>query len=410
MEPQSGQYNYFGVRVTVEQAPVNNITVNGFIYDEGSPNTNHPFTLVIYSGTTSAETATNFYQTGPANNASAEIRTLSSAYAGANVVFDLQANMLKFNSVYDVNAILDQLEIDYETYNTNYENQYPGYTAAQLDDMDEQNNFDQFKPFKDFENLFPGFYSKRAEVENIENTWLSNNFTGADPDDTDLTFDDALNTIFNGSNSFKAGNSVYQLTANGMYIDGILNEDVGTVALKTYDLKPEPLFTYEYSFFSPVAFRGGPSIDFTPVNIEEAMSTPCKSNKKSKKDTTFDNDTKRAKFKVSITSIAFRSGVGGKVVYYKRKNNGNWKNTRTDMAVTCGGTIYNGNCATSLQFSDRKPISGYKKRNRISTRRWTQSGFPSIPSNDIIWKTYSNYIGMGFDLSGLATGSLALTF
>lgn len=68
---------------------------------------------------------------------------------------------------------------------------------------------------------------KRAELESIENTWLSNNFNGTDPDDVDLTFDDAENTIFNSSYSFKIGTDVYQLTSTGMYKNGILQDEGG---------------------------------------------------------------------------------------------------------------------------------------------------------------------------------------
>jgi hypothetical protein len=403
---QSGQYNYYGVKVTINQPLERDITVNGYVYDDGSPNNNHPFSLTIPQGFLEAETVWNFYQTCPACGAAASLSAIAATYAGAAVVFDMQANMLKFNSTGDVSAVLNQLDVDYETYNTNYESQYPNLTAEQLDDMDEQNNFDQFKPFKDFELLFSGFYSKRAEIENIELSWINNSFTGADPDATDLTFDDALNTIFNGTNSFKIGNSVFQLTANGMYIDGVLNEDVGTIALKKYDFGNTPFYYDHFSLLSPAVNLGGPSYDFMSLNYED-KPTPCKSNKKNDTLVTFDNNTKRAKFKVSITSIAFRSGVGGKVVYYKRKNNGGWKNARTDMGVSCAGTIYNGNCASSFQFSDRNPTSGFKKRNRISTRRHTPA---AVPSNDTIWKTYSGQIGMSFEFSGLATGNLLLTY
>jgi len=403
---QSGQYNYYGVKVTIDQALDRDITVNGYVYDDGSPNTNHPFSLTITQGSQTAETEWNFYQTCPACGAAASLSTISATYAGAAVVFDIQANMLKFNNIGDVSAVLNQLDVDHETYNANYESQYPNLTADQLDAMDEQNNFDQFKPFKDFERLFSGFYSKRAEVENIEIAWLANNFTGADPDETDLTFDDALNTIFNGSNSFKIGNSVYQLTASGMYIDGVLNEDVGTIALKAYDFGSNSLANTNYSIFSFAPIYNGPSYSFMPYGFEESLVTPCKSNKRKDAEPEFDNGNKRVKYKVSITSVAFRSGVGGKVVYYKKKN-GNWKNARTDMAVSCAGTVYNGNCATSFQFSDRKPDTGYKKRNRISTRRHSED---VIPTNNNIWKAFSNQIGMSFDLSGLVTGNLALTF
>lgn len=397
---QGGQYNYYGVRVYIDQPLTSSITVNGYIYDDGSPNTNHPFTLIIPGGSVSAETESNFYQTCPACGAGASIGTISTDYANVSVVYDVQSNILKFESAEDFNAVLEQLEADYETYNTNYESQYPNLTAEQLDDMDVQNNFDQFKPFKDFENLFPGYYSKRSEVENIENAWLNSNFTGSDPDDTDLTFDDALNTIFNTNYSFKLGNIIYQLTSTGMYIGGVLNEDIGTIS-STFDLND--LNLGDFNSVATYSVKSGPLLN----EFSENLAPGCKTNKKDKIFPTFDNDTKRVKQKVSITSVGIHSSAGSKIVYYKRNSNGNWKNARTDMAFTAGGTIYNRECTQTLQFSLRSPISDFKKRNRIAVRAKSNSN--SQPSN-VIWKTFSNQIGMTFELQNLATGSLILTF
>jgi hypothetical protein len=59
-DPQSGSHNYyFGVRVTLSQTYINNVTVNGYIYDEGGgSNTNNPFSLTVTAGNLTAETAT----------------------------------------------------------------------------------------------------------------------------------------------------------------------------------------------------------------------------------------------------------------------------------------------------------------------------------------------------------------
>ena len=261
MDPQTGGNNYFGVRVSVAEAYNYDITATGFIYEEANPNTNHPFSLTITGGNLSAETAANFYAAGPASSASGHLGTIIYMYADVQVIFDATGNILKFNSTADVNTVLDQLEADYETHNQNYENQYPTLTSEQLDAMDEQTGFDQFKPFKDFENLFSGFTSQRASIEGIEAAWLANNFSGSDPDDTDLTFDDALNTIFNQSYSFSVGNTLYQLTTNGMYIGGVLNQDVGTLAVNAYDLMPNSFINDNSLFPSPKYLHGGPSID-----------------------------------------------------------------------------------------------------------------------------------------------------
>lgn len=69
VNPQTGSYNYFGVKVTIDQTYDQNITISGYIYDEGSFNTLTPFSLTVYAGYTTAETSTTFYQTAPATTA-----------------------------------------------------------------------------------------------------------------------------------------------------------------------------------------------------------------------------------------------------------------------------------------------------------------------------------------------------
>jgi hypothetical protein len=75
--PQTGPHNYFGVRVSIAAVFGQDITVYGYVYDEGSPDTNHPYELTITSGNTSAETGDGYYQTGPANTATASVSAAS---------------------------------------------------------------------------------------------------------------------------------------------------------------------------------------------------------------------------------------------------------------------------------------------------------------------------------------------
>lgn len=287
-------------------------------------------------------------------------------YAGVSITYEPSTGMLNFNSINNVNTVINQLDADNDTYNNNYDNQYPNYTVTQLDSMDVINNFDEFKKFKDFENLFPGYSSKRKQIVNTENTWLANNFSGTDPDDTDLTFDDAENTIFNSNYSFKIGASVYQFRTDGFYKDGVLQ--AGTESNK---------------IMSPA----GPT---------------CKSNKKRNAFAEYENGTRRFKLKVAINSWLIRSGVKGKVVHYK-KNNGSWKRKRAEMAVGCGGRIYVGNCAFDNQFIDRNPSpNGFKKRKQLKVARHYGA---------TVWRTFSNEISSSFDTPNLSiSGVLALTF
>ncbi len=76
-DPQSGPHNYFGVRVTIDQTYEQNITVQGYIYDEGDPNTNTPFSLTVTTGNLTDETAVSFYQTSPTTTAVVTISSIS---------------------------------------------------------------------------------------------------------------------------------------------------------------------------------------------------------------------------------------------------------------------------------------------------------------------------------------------
>lgn len=66
MNPQSGSYNYFGVRVTLDHAYSQNITVSGYIFDDGGgQNQNNPYSITITAGNLTNETSASFYQTDP---------------------------------------------------------------------------------------------------------------------------------------------------------------------------------------------------------------------------------------------------------------------------------------------------------------------------------------------------------
>lgn len=86
--PQTGEHNYFGVRVTLSYTYYQTVTVNGYIYDDGNPNQNNPFNLTIPAGELSAETGTDFYETSPAENAAVEISSVSPCPFNFNISYD----------------------------------------------------------------------------------------------------------------------------------------------------------------------------------------------------------------------------------------------------------------------------------------------------------------------------------
>lgn len=65
IDPQSGPHNYFGVRLTLNQSYDQDVTVTGFIYDQGDPNTDHPYEITVTAGNTTEMTSPTFYETDP---------------------------------------------------------------------------------------------------------------------------------------------------------------------------------------------------------------------------------------------------------------------------------------------------------------------------------------------------------
>lgn len=410
MDPQTGQYNYFGVRASVAELQSSDVIVTGYIYDEGgAPNTNHPFTLTITAGDLTAETLVTFYQTDPTANAAVVLGSITAYYAGVAITFDAANNRLKFNSTADVATVINQLDADYEAYNTNYENQYPNLTAEQLDDMDDQTGFDEFKPYKDFEKLFTGFYSKRAELEALELTWLNNNFTGTDPDDYDFAFDDGENTIFNEGGSFQVGSDVYELTSEGMYVGGILIDDTNGLASLDYKSVSEN----SLAMLNPIHAK---SINgLMNMNIaglfwnsnyypkKQTAPNPCKTNKRLKIPIEPLNTNRRFELKVAISSIGVRNAVKAKVVHYKIGSNGKAKRARANLAVAVSGTTYYSNCAVRDYPSESKPNNGgflRKKQLKVVDDEW----------GGTIWRTKTGELIGSFATSDGYTGSLPLTW
>jgi hypothetical protein len=400
LSPQSGQYNYFSVKVTLPQTYDHNVVVEGFIQEEDNSGSKQAFSLTITSGNLTAQTSANFFAACPACGAETEFSSLSTQYAGVNITYEADACILKFNSLADANTVLNQLEADDDSYNDNYENQYPNLSADELDDLEDQNGFDEMKVYKDFDQLFNGFCSKRAELESIEDSWLSNSFNGTDPDDLDFTYNDAENTIFNNNYSFKINNDVYQLTSSGMYKNGIYQNEGQNAYQKLVD----------FSDYLTYGKLSGPRSGSLSISLNQTAQpsyfTDCKSNKKSKVFQVYDNGNKRVRATVAITSIIIRNGVNGKLKHYKKKN-GNWKRSKAEMAVYCAGTYYWNLCSESESFTDRFPLNNYKKRKKVTTRRHSPG---HIPEQGSVWKTYSGEIATYGEVNGALGDQLLLTF
>lgn len=392
---QGGQYNVFGIRVTLSQAFPGDVYVEGTIRETGNPSSSAPWSITVTAGNTSVETG-YFYSLGPASTADGELTlaTTISSYAGVNIHYDLMANILKFNSIADVNTVLVQLEADYDNYNDYYDSvQDTTLTGDQQDDVDALNGFNEFQPLLDFEALFPGYNSMRANIESAENLWLSSAFTTTDPDNIDFTYDDAENTIYNYAYAFKVGNDLYEMAATDMYINGI---PVTISPIKKQ--APEFANGILYNNNSNTMVRHASFIE--PANSIQTMGPVCKTNEKDDVAYVVGND--KYKVKVAIHCSGVMTSAKGKVVHYKWKS-GEWKRSRTKMAVFVGGTVYTNNCSSSSLFSRRNPdTKPWLKRRQLKTAR--RDLFP------VVFKTFTGQLVASFDTQVGTSGGVTLVF
>lgn len=132
LDPQSGFYSYFGVRVSISQTYYKDITVSGYIWDgpdDHGYNENHPYTLTIAAGSLSAETQANFYQTGPAAEGAANITSVSPCPGPALTIQQQSENYVNWID-YNINYLI----------NNNYQN----YTNISAINNIMTNNLDAF--------------------------------------------------------------------------------------------------------------------------------------------------------------------------------------------------------------------------------------------------------------------------
>ena len=294
---------------------------------------------------------------------------ITKTFVGVSVKYYASTGLLQFGNGTDYSLVLDSLDAQYERYNTNYDNLYPTLTPDQMDSVDDVNHFDEFVPFRQFESLFPGYASKRSQVETIENTWLTNNFTGTDPDDIDQTYDDAENTVSNSSYKVIIGTTTY-----------------------SYDS------TASVSGMNALAAGNQTAFAASSSDLCLTITNPCITNRRRHKYVETADHSRVFKVKVAINSWAVRSGAKGKVVSFKKGSRR--KRSRVHLAVLLGGTIHDCRCGTLFTFSNRNPSpTGYKKRKSLKVSRH-QPG--------IVWSTQWGELATSFDAQNIWQSGVTL--
>lgn len=236
MNPQSGQYNYFGVKVSITQTYTQNITVHGYIYDDGNYNTNHPFTLTITSGNLSAQTGDNFYQTDPTAVADVELSSVSpSTVTNGGVTFSTQCSI---NSPLDYLDSIGQIHNEFQDY-------VFSYLIAQDIDLTDTTNLKQIIQSK-AETFFP---SKGITYTDPSYITIANSGSNA-YDFSTSGFSSQGATILNNLKSLEASydpnndasffSSLYSLQSQSLNLSG---SEVYTVGI------PVTMAIYSFSYW-----------------------------------------------------------------------------------------------------------------------------------------------------------------
>lgn len=247
--------------------------------------------------------------------------------------------MLRFQNWEEFHKTVERLDKDYDEHNDFRDLQLPlGLTNEQLDDLDESEGFESSLMYKLLENQFAGYISKRKVIENIEKAWLDNDMNGLDPDDIDLTFDDAENTLFNENYEVKIGCNVYKFTN-----DGLVNLT-----------NPEETINTESN-----------------TNTNQTEAEDCFTNARKRDERIYSHLNQKIRIKVAMNTFILRSSAKAKVVNFRLNGNGKWRRSRTQIAVHIGGVIFDKKCFGNLLIGLRNPTSGFKKRGEIrELYRW----------------------------------------
>lgn len=397
--PQSGAHNYFGVKVTLDTIYSENVTVEGYIYDLGSFNTNTPFLVTVTAGNLSNQTALNFYETDATAEAATIIATITTLYAGKTIVYNAEECILNFASEEDLLAVINQLNADMESYNAAYEALHSDLDEDELDDLDDQNGFDEAAVLKQFESLFGGFCSKRAQLEALEATWLDNDFGGLNPDSLDFTYDDGWNTVFNHSYLLKVNGAVYALSDTGMFIDNVYQDGITRAPTRSGSIWASNEQLPDKSG------GGGPNPPFTAFFCND-----CKTNKHSFEDPKpVGNTGWYAGQKIRIFCYGFYQGVRGKVVFYKEKNNQK-KKARKEFGMAAGGIVWTNTICTELLEDPYRVDQNPNTWGQYKKRRSLKADFYGPLILGGVWRVHVFDAEVRYNGSGIPNGILSLTW
>ena len=268
----------------------------------------------------------------------------TSSYPGVS----LDNGVLAFESNQAFYDLYNQLDNGVETYNDNFYDPKASLTDDQVEVIEIQENFDEYKPLRDFESYF-GFASLRQKIETEENAWMDN--TTLDPStDPDFIYtepDEVMQSFFNQNKSVKiAGN---------------------------YFSTPEQDDLIIYS---------------NTTNSTTQSSCNNKLHKRYSEPNTqhiYDGGNKSAKFVASFNGLYLlvATRLVARTKNFKRKSNGHWKKFATICYAHLGGIVNDAYCYDS-DFQETRPKSEKRRRSFKASTLYFANTLDHINKNEMI--------------------------
>lgn len=252
------------------------------------------------------------------------------------------ANQAEYDVVYNC------LEQEYEQHNDDFEAQYANLNDDDFNAMADQTGFDEDATLLAFEQG-KSFNSYRQLLRDLEDAWLNNvNLnTATDPDLLDYFDDPVANALMSHNRKVLIGTNLYLIDNTGeLWVKANATcNDIPNIGKDPANLAKDP--------------------SITPALLSNSSGNPdCISNeKKCDLQQYGNNGYKQFKWKAK-----FRQGGGvfdlvkphinSKIVSYKKKANGHWKNYKTTLRLELAGTTCNTSPSAYSQIKE-------KRRNRL---------------------------------------------
>ena len=271
--------------------------------------------------------------------------------AGSDCVFNVTVcnGTFIFADQAEYDVVYNCLEQEYEKHNDDFEAQYANLNDDDFNAMADQTGFDEDATLLSFENSH-SFVSYRQLLRDLEDAWLNNSILNpaTDPDIMDYFDDPAANALVSNDGKYMIAHDLFIIDTNGdlWVFANAMCTDIPTVSN------------------DPVALANNPNV------IAVAGSgnlNDCKDFGIKREYPDYDGGQKQIKAKL-------RFHVGGsfgdpftiakaKMVSYKQKSNGKWRNFKTKLHVVSHGK-WSEDCSNITNYFAEKT----RRRNRLKVK------------------------------------------